>query len=451
MVLSANLPIPRANPNWHVSMEGASGLAEPLAAALCAQWAFGFPRVPRPAAQLTHGFYQYPAGMQAVAAVNLLKTMPPGVLLDPFVGGGTTLIEGMRCGWKTIGADVSPLALFATTHHTWLMSEEELASMREQAVAIISAVDPSYDVQLARPTPGAGVDDVAGEVQALSPKPRLQRQAKHAGSRREGATTWRSWEPLRAELERVVAAADASVSGGGVLTTSSPTARSPLWFCYAAAQQRSARFRLASPLASFEHTVSSYIDAVCKLRRSVPDGAAEASLVLADARQLSLERLGLPLADAVVTSPPYAGVYDYLSHARQSRASLGVQGDAPLMGLTGTPEGRGDWPESWRSDLEIGARKALRKTRVKGAFAKAWERDQDAWLTSVRSNLRTGGRAALLVGDGESIDALVSTAAAAERVGLEFLASATISSKQVAGKKHKGNRRPEHVLLLRAP
>ena len=57
-----------------------------------------------------------------------------------------------------------------------------------------------------------------------------------------------------------------------------------------------------------------------------------------------------------------AGVYDYLSHARATRAQLGAQGDAPLMGLRGTPSGRG-WPESWRSEAEMGARKAMRKTR----------------------------------------------------------------------------------------
>ena len=128
------------------------------------------------------------------------------------------------------------------------------------------------------------------------------------------------------------------------------------------------------------------------------------------------------------TSPPYAGVYDYLSHARESRAKLGAEGPAPLMGLQGTPAGR-DWPMDWRSSNEMGARKAMKKFRVPGAYKEAWDADQRAWLAAAKANLRSGGRAALLVGDGENrIDALESMAAAAEEVGLRLLASATITS-----------------------
>ena len=144
-------------------------------------------------------------------------------------------------------------------------------------------------------------------------------------------------------------------------------------------------------------------------------------------------------------------MYDYLSHAREVRARLGAQGDASLMGLRGTPEGRA-WPAAWRSDREMGARKAMRKTRVPGAFAEAWDEDQRAWLLAVRRNLRSGGRAALLVGDGESsISALDSTLSAAAAVGLRFLASATITSTAEPRARRKGNRRPEHAILLEAP
>ena len=67
----------------------------------------------------------------------------------------------------------------------------------------------------------------------------------------------------------------------------------------------------------------------------------------------------------------------------------------------------------------------------------------------MKANLRVGGRAALLVGDGEAeIDALESTASAAEAVGLRLIASATIASTAKRNERKKGRRRPEHVLLL---
>ena len=110
----------------------------------------------------------------------------------------------------------------------------------------------------------------------------------------------------------------------------------------------------------------------------------------------------MPLADAVLTSPPYAGVYDYLSYARGERARLGARGRggashggasddgggdgggndggnggdggdggggdggsgdggaaaaSMVMGVRGTPAARGEWPEAWSSASEIGARK----------------------------------------------------------------------------------------------
>ncbi len=77
---------------------------------------------------------------------------------------------------------------------------------------------------------------------------------------------------------------------------------------------------------------------------------------------------------------------------------------------------------------------------------KSWRVVAGAW-----GGFGPGGRAALLVGDGDSIDALESTAKAAEAVGLKLLASATIVSTLARGKSRKGARRPEHVLLLEAP
>ena len=118
------------------------------------------------------------------------------------------------------------------------------------------------------------------------------------------------------------------------------------------------------------------------------------------------------------------------------------------MGLVGTPSSR-DWPEEWRSSNELGARKAMRKSRVRGQFPAAWQAGQLQWMCQVGANLHSGGRAVLLVGNGESaIDALQSTSESAKGAGLHLIASATISSTAERANQHKGRRRPEHLLLL---
>ena len=367
---------------------------------------------------------------------------------------------------------MSPLAVFAAAHHTWLGPEEGLDRLREQTAEVLIGAESGYGAERVAPDGRGGAH----------PWPRLERQAKLDGGRRPGATTWKSWEPLREEVERVLAepeptvsAADRSGGRGGSGIASPPetiaeSTISPLWFCYAAAQQRAERYRLRSPPAALEATVSAYVEAVRSLRSASPGDAVPPSLTVGDSRSLSLGRLGLPPADAVITSPPYAGVYDYLSHARETRARLrATREGAPLMGLRGTPEGR-DWPEQWRSEgREMGARRSMRKKRgrgggdrdsdregrgggASGSFVGSWDADQRAWLTSLRSNLRPGGRAALLVGDGEAgIDGLASTIGAAADIGLEPLASATISATASGARRHKGNRRREHAILLEAP
>lgn len=50
---------------------------------------------------------------------------------DPFVGGGTVIVEAMRAGRFGIGSDISPLALFVSRGRTWTASITELEGLRK--------------------------------------------------------------------------------------------------------------------------------------------------------------------------------------------------------------------------------------------------------------------------------------------------------------------------------
>ena len=67
-----------------------------------------------PVTGLTHGFYRYPARLSpqlARAAIRLFSE-PGEVVLDPFSGGGTTVVEGAAMGRRVVGTDISELATF---------------------------------------------------------------------------------------------------------------------------------------------------------------------------------------------------------------------------------------------------------------------------------------------------------------------------------------------------
>ncbi|HUA68603.1 MAG TPA: DNA methyltransferase [Candidatus Saccharimonadales bacterium] len=61
-----------------------------------------------------HDFYHYPARFSPIFTREAIKTFtkPGDFVLDPFCGGGTTLVEALSLGRRAAGMDVSSLAAF---------------------------------------------------------------------------------------------------------------------------------------------------------------------------------------------------------------------------------------------------------------------------------------------------------------------------------------------------
>jgi hypothetical protein len=80
---------------------------------------------------LTHNFYRYPARFSPafVRAVINSFTDPGDYVLDPYVGGGTSLVEAIALGRHAIGVDISELAEFVATVKTAILSDGELENL----------------------------------------------------------------------------------------------------------------------------------------------------------------------------------------------------------------------------------------------------------------------------------------------------------------------------------
>ncbi|RYD80918.1 MAG: hypothetical protein EOP84_11615 [Verrucomicrobiaceae bacterium] len=85
---------------------------------------------------LTHRHYKYPARFspQFVSAAIEEFSSPGDLVLDPHVGGGTTLIEAMARGRVAVGGDVNTLATFVTRVKSTFLSEAELNDVEDWAV-----------------------------------------------------------------------------------------------------------------------------------------------------------------------------------------------------------------------------------------------------------------------------------------------------------------------------
>ena len=92
----------------------------------------------KPVDGLTHGFYLYPARFPPEIPRQVITTFsrPGEVVADPFMGGGTSIIEGLAQGRRMIGADVNALAHFVSTVRTTPLSNLDEFNIRLWATEI---------------------------------------------------------------------------------------------------------------------------------------------------------------------------------------------------------------------------------------------------------------------------------------------------------------------------
>jgi tRNA G10 N-methylase Trm11 len=113
---------------------------------------------------ITHWFYPYkgkfhPQMVRGLA--NIMGMKEDDVLLDPFVGSGTTVVEGALLGLRSVGYDISPLCVLIskvkanTIHHLEKIEEKEAKfALREDVSAIWNAdvaeklTDPIHSFEL---------------------------------------------------------------------------------------------------------------------------------------------------------------------------------------------------------------------------------------------------------------------------------------------------------------
>src|SRR5688500_10007182 len=75
----------------------------------------------------THNFYRYPARFSPkfVREIINIFSKPGDVILDPFMGGGTTLVEALINQRHSIGFDISPIAAFVSKAKTTILNSSD--------------------------------------------------------------------------------------------------------------------------------------------------------------------------------------------------------------------------------------------------------------------------------------------------------------------------------------
>jgi hypothetical protein len=91
----------------------------------------------------THKLYRYPARFapEFVRACIDEFTEPGDVVLDPFLGGGTSAVEALASGRRFVGFDLNPLAILLTKAKTTPLSRPDRDALREWVAASFRAAE----------------------------------------------------------------------------------------------------------------------------------------------------------------------------------------------------------------------------------------------------------------------------------------------------------------------
>jgi len=105
----------------------------------------------QPVKGLTHGFYKYPARFSPAFARAAIETFtrPGDLVLDPYVGGGTTVVEALAAGRCAVGVDISPLAEFVATVKSTVFSNDEIKRLESWTAllpGVINIHKPSLEI-----------------------------------------------------------------------------------------------------------------------------------------------------------------------------------------------------------------------------------------------------------------------------------------------------------------
>jgi hypothetical protein len=340
----------------------------------------------------THGFHTWPAGLHPDAARMLIDAFPGRSVGDPFMGGGTILVEAMAAGRRAFGRDLSRVALRIARARTSTASEEVLTKMRSASRKLAA------DAPLAKDLPP---DEIHRTLQAWY-EPHVLMELEHL---RRGVVAAEG--PARPLLEAVFSSilVKASFRKSDTSAKREPYHRPP-----------------GTTAVLFHKKARELGRRIAALREAVPPNTPEADVARGDARKWSSPSS----LDLVLTSPPYPSTYDYLPLQHLRRVWFG---------------------EHEEDDAEIGPRRDWREGSH-GAVAK-WRKDTEAWTAAVAKSLAKGGHLVVVIGDGLTPAGAIDTSDPTEKAGI---AAGLVSVARASVERADPGRdtaRWEHIFVFR--
>jgi site-specific DNA-methyltransferase (cytosine-N4-specific) len=351
---------------------------------------------------LLHQAHPYPCKFPGALVKKYLPTnIVGGVVLDPYCGSGTTLLEAARLGYSTIGSDCNPIAILITKCKLTNLDHKDI-----KAIEVI--IDSSKEIE--------------------SKCARLKNTLPNF----EGRDHWFTLQTQR-EISWILTqiASYPENSSIGIITK---TALSAI-INKISNQDSETRYARIDKDHKPGFCLTTFHKKLQKLIESIIDRGQLKNrfnhLHLVDIKQK------LPISDntvdLIITSPPYANTMDYYLYHKQRMNILGYKFRNVL-------------------DAEIGSRHEFSS---KKASVDKWDEDYFLGISEMARTLKKGASAFVVIGDsqiaGKLISGAITTEKAAKRAGLNSL---LLESVPMTGKSRSFSasfQRPnkfEHVMKL---
>jgi len=237
----------------------------------------------KPVTGWTHNFYRYPARFSpkfAAAAIGSFSR-PGETVLDPYMGGGTVMVEGLVAGRKVVGNDLNSLAAFIAKVKTTALHTMEISAMKRWADREVSRF--SYH----RPS-----EQIAAYIDPLKTRNLSMARARF--------------------IKKAVAAALATIDNLPTRNAQDFARCVVLRVGQWALDGREKHTPLTDFRSKLTATAHEMLEALVILARRVQTTGGSATILNADAStldQVSVFRDAGNRASLVLTSPPYPGVH----------------------------------------------------------------------------------------------------------------------------------------------
>lgn len=354
---------------------------------------------------LTHGFHTYPARMHPETARRILDAFAPKqetvVVLDPFVGSGTTAVESVRSGYHFIGIDVSHVALEVAWVRTRVMEPAQCRRIEVEGTRLVK--------QAAKES---------GPLPAWAQRekdwysPHTLREIVTLKNLIDGYSDANLRRSLMVVLSSIVVKLSKQVSDS-VTVPDKDFKPWPPEATYNLFREK------CSELTKMLLLLSSDL-----YKRGVK--FVEPYFRMEDSRTFSMEK---STVDLIVTSPPYPATYDYAAHHARRY---------PLFGESG----------SFASEHELASKRELREWPD---ALRIYRESMEACLRNFLAFLKPKGKMLLLVGDGMVGDHPIFVDRVLRDIAQTLGASATAIASQSRTDWSFGRRglqKREHLILI---